>query len=436
MSRFFNDENSIDTGAIQTQLDRAQRLHISEGCDTNGGISNEYYLNDYRNRMPFHYIEDSNDGYYYWQYGATMVIEFIFEDAVAITDDTPKFVTQVRKNGKNITNLGTMVADIVLGTMADEGIDNYYTRNEINTKILSLWNSLNAKTSSITNELIITKNELESARQQLVKINKDLYSIAGPEYLMNKLVQGTNIKISRDLTDPENPKLTLDSTPSNQQSLIVTEGRGTIQEPFLVTQPSEVKGSILDSMLLILFTGLEENGFVYNTADDYYLKATSSMEGEITTQFKVSGTGATSQNQGLLMNSLYILSDGVMIDSKNAGQSLYFGPNVSNYVVEDNKPFIFMRGEHTTLYINSKEYTQITYANTLKPGEIITLDIQSLPKYTPVTAILVNSGNEEAYLSLAMTRLPIEDLTDTIINQTIPSSNVEFEAVTIDDSDW
>ena len=46
-------------------------------------ISPEAYLNDYRNRMPFHYIEEGSDGYYYWQYGSIMDLVINFVDEIA-----------------------------------------------------------------------------------------------------------------------------------------------------------------------------------------------------------------------------------------------------------------------------------------------------------------------------------------------------------------
>lgn len=57
-------------------------------CDQ-GSVSPEARYNDYRNRMPFHYIEDDiNDGYYYWTFGATMEIEFELEGNIAFGEDT------------------------------------------------------------------------------------------------------------------------------------------------------------------------------------------------------------------------------------------------------------------------------------------------------------------------------------------------------------
>lgn len=76
MPRFFDKEVLSDD-------------QIAEACKCdNGGVSNEYLYNDYRNRMPFHYIEDGrSDGYYYWTYGATMELSIRLSDALAVGDD-------------------------------------------------------------------------------------------------------------------------------------------------------------------------------------------------------------------------------------------------------------------------------------------------------------------------------------------------------------
>lgn len=74
MSRFFDEEILSDD-------------QIEESCQCNGGVSNQTRYNDYRNRMPFHYIEDGQpDGYYYWDFGATMNMEIELEDDIAFTD--------------------------------------------------------------------------------------------------------------------------------------------------------------------------------------------------------------------------------------------------------------------------------------------------------------------------------------------------------------
>ena len=52
MSRFFDDKVLSDDQICE------------ETCE-NGQVSPESRYNDYRNRLPFHYIEDGeNDGYY------------------------------------------------------------------------------------------------------------------------------------------------------------------------------------------------------------------------------------------------------------------------------------------------------------------------------------------------------------------------------------
>lgn len=60
----------------------------SDCCCDNGDVSPQARYNDYRNRMPFHYIDDPNgDGYYYWDFGATMAMEFTLENEFAFSDN-------------------------------------------------------------------------------------------------------------------------------------------------------------------------------------------------------------------------------------------------------------------------------------------------------------------------------------------------------------
>lgn len=76
MPRFFDEAVLSD-----------DQIEESEKC-TCGGVSPEALYNDYRNRMPFHYVEDdTNDGYYFWSYGATMELEIELEGEVAVTGD-------------------------------------------------------------------------------------------------------------------------------------------------------------------------------------------------------------------------------------------------------------------------------------------------------------------------------------------------------------
>lgn len=77
MSRFFDDKVLSDDQICE------------EACE-NCQVSPESRYNDYRNRLPFHYIEDGeNDGYYYWTYGATMELSIILSDDVAWGEDKP-----------------------------------------------------------------------------------------------------------------------------------------------------------------------------------------------------------------------------------------------------------------------------------------------------------------------------------------------------------
>lgn len=62
---------------------------IEKECECNGGISNQSRYNDYRNRLPFHYIEDGEtDGYYYWTFGATMELCIELSNEIACGEDS------------------------------------------------------------------------------------------------------------------------------------------------------------------------------------------------------------------------------------------------------------------------------------------------------------------------------------------------------------
>ena len=88
-------------------------------------ISPEAYLNDYRNRMPFHYIEEGSDGYYYWQYGSIMDLVINFVDEIAQSEDIPEAVLDVRINDKSVVDPVAGIAH--LGSMALHADSDYYT---------------------------------------------------------------------------------------------------------------------------------------------------------------------------------------------------------------------------------------------------------------------------------------------------------------------
>lgn len=170
MSKFFDqDEEEFDSGVARNHADRVRTPHAAPPHE-NGGISNEAFLNDYRNRMPFHYIEQGTEGYYYWQYGATMEIEFEISDEIAFSDPTPPYVVDVRINGKSITDKATGIANIILGTMAKENKSDYYTidqAKQIIDRILSL-----AKQA---------EEEAKNAKERSEKLAHDLYALIGQD---------------------------------------------------------------------------------------------------------------------------------------------------------------------------------------------------------------------------------------------------------------
>ncbi len=96
-----------------------------------GGVSNAAYLNDYRNRMPFHYIQNGTDGFYYWQYGSTMEIEIEIIDEVAFSsgEDTPVFpVEDIKIAGESVLDENRVAT---FGTMATKPANDYFTKVEV-----------------------------------------------------------------------------------------------------------------------------------------------------------------------------------------------------------------------------------------------------------------------------------------------------------------
>ena len=131
MSKFFGtNSNNIDPDVVQAHEDYV-RIVPEYIKDDNGGTSPEQSLQDYQSRAPYHYIEEGSDGYYYWEYGETVVIELTISDEIAITDPTPEFVVDVRINGDSVVDKTTGVADLGLGSMAKEAAADYYTAAQV-----------------------------------------------------------------------------------------------------------------------------------------------------------------------------------------------------------------------------------------------------------------------------------------------------------------
>lgn len=86
--------------------DQEESQETGDCCCGNGEVSPQARYNDYRNRMPFHYIDDPNgDGYYYWDFGATMAMEFTLENEFAYSS------TPDDNNDSEPTNQYVVVAD-------------------------------------------------------------------------------------------------------------------------------------------------------------------------------------------------------------------------------------------------------------------------------------------------------------------------------------
>lgn len=167
MSKFFGGEEEFDRGVAQNHRDSVDYPHAAPD-DQDGGISNQAFLADYRNRQPYHYIEIGEDGYYYWNYGETVVLEITIEDGVAITDPTPEFVVDVRVNGLSVTDRKTGVADLVLGSMAFENTADYNTVEELEA-LLARFEALLAEATE----------KSTAAKRMADKMAKDFYAMLG-----------------------------------------------------------------------------------------------------------------------------------------------------------------------------------------------------------------------------------------------------------------
>lgn len=169
MSRFFGGEEEFDRGVAENHRDAANYPHAAPE-DDDGGVSNQAFLADYRNRMPYHYIENGEDGYYYWNYGETLVLEFTIEDGVASTDPTPEFVTDVRVNGISVTDAATGVADILLGSMAFKNETDYTSKEELEGLLHRFEAALDD-----------AEQKANQAKKKADKMAKDFYAMLGYE---------------------------------------------------------------------------------------------------------------------------------------------------------------------------------------------------------------------------------------------------------------
>lgn len=181
--RFLDNVNKeLDEDILLGHLDHNRAPHAAPMCE-DGGTSNEAFLNDYRNRMPYHYIEQGTEGYYYWQYGATMEIEFEISDEIASTDPTPPFIVDFRVNGQSLVDKVTGIVDLTLGSMAKEDKANYYTVNQANDvfkRAMDLAKQAEA--------------EALAAKERAERMSRDLYAILGQE-----LGPGDDFTVIRDI---------------------------------------------------------------------------------------------------------------------------------------------------------------------------------------------------------------------------------------------
>lgn len=432
MARFLEDDIMLDGGAVQSHLDAQSNQRIlATPEDTNGGISNEYYLNDYRNRMPFHYVESGDDGYYYWHYGATMIIELEFDDlSIAVTDDTPPYLVDIKRNGESITG-PNMTVNLLLGSMADESAENYYTKEQLLEKLSVIWGALNTKTSNLLERSQLIQQRMDQVNSYLEDINNDLYDPLEPKYLMSRQLAGNNIRISNTSQGDGIPKLKIDSLVTRQVPAIITSGTGELTNPFIAETAQPIEEDLSNTLLILLFFSLPKTGLIYDRTQQYYLQFTSINGPQFLTTLNI----LNDSQSGTLYNTTYFVLNGLLFDPQTIEQIRVFTAEQDNYEVIPGKPFIFIRGDKNSIRINGTDYQTALGRNSIWNNQTIEIQIEQLSSTIPIQATVARQG-EDYQLLVDISRTSYEDLQNIIQGQVIEESNVAFTPIELVEEDW
>ena len=130
--------------------------------DYGAGVPNSYTGNDYRNRMPFHFV-DKNTGeeFYGWQYGQTMELFVTFEGEPELEEQP--YVTDVLRTTENaegstrsIVDKETKIANLEVGTMAFTDASIYPKKTYFSSRITELMIRLNLMRSTAVRALLVT----------------------------------------------------------------------------------------------------------------------------------------------------------------------------------------------------------------------------------------------------------------------------------------
>ena len=181
MPRFFDKEVLSDD-------------QIAESCECeNGGVSNEYLYNDYRNRMPFHYIEDGkSDGYYYWTYGATMELSIRLSDALAVGDES------------------SCGCDIVIDSELSET-----SKNPVQNKVVTA--ALNGKLDKKSNKTIYDQAYVKDSEgnDKLINISTEPSSSGIPSYDLHGHLYAEKAEASEQVVNKDQLDEALSTLPTN-----------------------------------------------------------------------------------------------------------------------------------------------------------------------------------------------------------------------------
>ena len=180
------------------------RLPVDHGA----GLPNSTVGNDYRNRMPFHFVdEQTGEDFFGWQYGQTMELFITFAGEPDL--EQQPFVTDVLQTTKDVPNStksvvdkATKIANFELGSMAFTDVDVYAKKDyfaERMTAFLTRLNSMRSTAVITLNLLAQMQAEIDKGDEMNSKLIEELqHQIVVLREDLNKRIDGLEKKFNEE----------------------------------------------------------------------------------------------------------------------------------------------------------------------------------------------------------------------------------------------
>ena len=267
--------------------------------DYGAGVPNSYTGNDYRNRMPFHFV-DKNTGeeFYGWQYGQTMELFVTFEGEPELEEqpyvtDVLRTTENVEGSTKSIVDKETKIANLEVGTMAFTDASIYPKKTYFSSRITKLMIRLNLMRSTAVQALNLLEKMasemskgdemnsklIEELQHQIVVLKDTLNSrIDGVEKKLDKEITRLEQKITDGLSELDSKigeshdKFTIEKSWEFTQAIWEADkGYWSIEKPLPITDAAEYD---ITPTVLIKETNKEDDSVSYHTDTSFtwYLK--------------------------------------------------------------------------------------------------------------------------------------------------------------------